>query len=74
MGPFRAHVKNSTVNVGKKEITVSFVMFMDDENMEHAKELAFYIGKGELNVTASPRQIPLPLLGVDKVELTVKGE
>ena len=60
---FRANVKNSTVNVGKKEITVSFVMVLDDENMEHAKELAFYIGKGELNVSASPRQIQMPLTG-----------
>jgi hypothetical protein len=61
MTTFKANVKSATVNIHKKEVMVSFVMFLDDENMERAKELAYYIGKGELNVTASPRQIPMPL-------------
>jgi hypothetical protein len=61
MAKVNAFIKSATVNVGKKEITLSFVMHLNDENMRQAEELTFYIGKSELNVTASPRQINLPL-------------
>jgi len=57
MADFRANVKSATINMHKKEISVSFVMFLDDDNLERAKELAYYIGKGELEVSATTRQM-----------------
>jgi len=58
-----ANIKSATVNIHKREITISFVMHMDDDNMAKADALAFYIGKGELNIAATPRQIQLPMTG-----------
>ena len=54
---FAAFVKNVSANVGKGEISFSFVMRMDDTNMERAKELAFYIGKSEMVLNVGTRQM-----------------
>jgi hypothetical protein len=61
MTNFKAHVKAANVNIHEKKISISLVMLMDDENMEKARELAFYISKGELFFTANPRQIAMPM-------------
>lgn len=52
-----AFVKNVSANVGKGEISFSFVMRLDDKNMERAKELAFYIGKSEMELNVGTRQM-----------------
>jgi hypothetical protein len=52
-----AFVKNVSANVGKGEISFSFVMRLDDKNMERAKELAFYIGKSEMVLNVGTRQM-----------------
>lgn len=38
-------VKSIKADVAKKEITISFSTDMNDENMEMASELAFYVDK-----------------------------
>ena len=39
---FRAFVKSIKVDVGKKELTISFTMKLDDESMEQAEALSLF--------------------------------
>lgn len=52
-------VKSIKADVAKKEITFSFSTDMNDENMETASELAFYVDKehGDVEVKILPRMV-----------------
>lgn len=56
-----AHAKSANANVGKEEITVSFTMILNEDNLEAAKQLAIYIGKGPLLLTVNPKQMSMEL-------------
>lgn len=55
----RAHVKGASANLGKKTVTVSFEMVLDEESRKAAEDIAFYIGKGPLVVVVNPQQMPM---------------
>lgn len=54
-----AHVKGANANLGKKTMTISFEMVLDEESRQAAEDLAFYIGKGPLVVVVNPKQMPM---------------
>ena len=54
-----AVVKSVTANVAKKTISFSFTVTLDDESMQAADALAFYVGKTALKVTVDSRQMTL---------------
>jgi hypothetical protein len=58
---FIAKAKSVKADIAKKEITISFVADMNDENMAIADELAFFVDKdaGDVELKVLPRQIKM---------------
>ncbi len=65
-----ANIKSVKADLAKGEITVSFVVDIDQENMETAHALAVFADNdaGDVEVTIHPRQLRLNLS-----DMTVEG-
>ena len=55
---FIVKAKSLKADIAKKEITISFVADMNEENLAEADELAFYVAKdaGDIEILITPRQ------------------
>lgn len=53
-----AYVKSVKADVGKRELTLSFTVSLDEENLAAAQELAFYANPdaGAIDLKVLPRQ------------------
>lgn len=56
---FNAQVKGVNANVAKKVVTVTLAFTMDDESMQTAEALAFYVGKMPVGVVVTPKQLTM---------------
>jgi hypothetical protein len=67
-----AKVKAVRADIGSGEITISFCLDLNDENLDAARELAFYDDKdhGKVDVSVDP-QSPA-LFSLSKAEFSVK--
>lgn len=70
---FVCQVKAIKADIAKKEITLSFTVDMNDENMESADDLSFYVDKehGEVELKILPRMVNF-LKHAKEVTLTEK--
>jgi len=55
---FIVKTKSLKADIAKKEITISFVADMTQENLSEADDLAFYVDKdaGDVEILITPRQ------------------